>query len=641
VRSRGRDQDGSSVRRPWRPLAWVSLLLGLIAVGAAWADGAGRASASPPPVTEFASADFALPPGDAPPTLWTQHPIPLSLLWSREVRGGPDPRAYYARLSFQGPAQGQGLAIFGDFMKSDFTLSVNGQALYRSDLDADSRQFGWYRPYAVRIPAALVRPGHNEILVRTPLRPFQTLGFGRLWLGPDPLIRALYQRQYALDVVNPQIINGVLAALSVAMALLWLARRHEPVFGWAALIGALWWFRNLHYYIGSWPFDLDLFWSLSVDAVLLMTPATYAFAATFLEVRGRRTLIRIVGALAVGGVALRHLFVAFNLDDLPTFGVLIPLTLFAFYKIIQGCVQQPTPLNLLMLLAVIVGNLAGVHDLMMIKTLFAGAGFYLMPYGSLLIFLVFAAALGRRMLAALVAVETVNQTLQAKVAEVTRSLQESERQRTALQVERAIDAERERLMREIHDGIGSNLVTAIAVAEEQNHPAAAIGTLRRALTDLKITVDSLEPIQGDLVALLANLRHRMEPDLAAAGVRCRWSVGDCRPVAWLDATNSLHALRIFQEAIGNCLAHAGATEIEIGCREEPRGEALGVCAFVADNGRGFAQDAAHAGGKGLKGMQARAKAIRGALDCQASPGGGVRIMLWLPYERQEPRPADG
>jgi signal transduction histidine kinase len=611
----------------------ATLLVCLFAGGVSKADAAFRTHQDRAgSVFEYTSADFALPPGDAQPVLWTNHDIPLSLLWSQQVRGRPDPRTFYARLSFQG-APGQDLAIFGDFMKSGFTLYVNGQALYRSDLDADSHQFGWYRPYYVRIPSTLVRAGRNEILIRTPLTRWQTLGFGKIWLGPDRAIHDMYQRQYALNVINPQVINGVLAALSVGLLLLWLARRHEPVFGWAALIGALWWFRNLHYYIRSWPFDLDLFWSLSVDAVLLMAPATYGFAATFMDLRDRRTLIRIVVAVAIGGVALRHAFVANNLDDLPTFGILVPLTLFAFYKIIQGCVQHPAPVNLLMLVAVAVGNLAGFHDLLMIKNIYPGAGFYLMPYGSLLIFLVFASALGRRMVAALLTVETMNQTLTVKIAEVTRSLAESERQRTVLQVERAIDGERERLMREIHDGIGSSLVTAIAVAEEQNHPANAIVTLKRALTELKITVDSLEPIQGDLVALLANLRHRMEPDLAAAGVRCRWSVGDCRYQPWLDATNSLHALRIFQEAIGNSLAHARATEIEIGCFDETRGGSPGVTAFVADNGRGFEQGAEAFGGKGLSNMQARASAIQGILQCLTSPGGGVRISLWLPYDR--------
>ena len=44
-----------------------------------------------------------------------------------------------------------------------------------------------------------------------------------------------------------------------------------------------------------------------------------------------------------------------------------------------------------------------------------------------------------------------------------------------------------------------------------------IATLTRSLTDLRIGVDSLEPVDGDVVALLANLRHRMERELKGAG----------------------------------------------------------------------------------------------------------------------------
>lgn len=81
-------------------------------------------------------------------------------------------------------------------------------------------------------------------------------------------------------------------------------------------------------------------------------------------------------------------------------------------------------------------------------------------------------------------------------------------------------------------------------------------------------MDSLEPVEGDLVALIGNLRHRMAGDLSDAGIACKWNAEPCCPLSWLDATNALHVLRIFQEAIGNVLSHSNATEIHIGCREQ-------------------------------------------------------------------------
>ncbi|MEH6701596.1 hypothetical protein [Parasphingorhabdus sp.] len=58
-----------------------------------------------------------------------------------------------------------------------------------------------------------------------------------------------------------------------------------------------------------------------------------------------------------------------------------------------------------------------------------------------------------------------------------------------------------------------SVVTALAVARKRNDPASTITTLQKAIGDLKITVDSLAPIEGDVITLLANLRHRMEQEL--------------------------------------------------------------------------------------------------------------------------------
>jgi signal transduction histidine kinase len=158
------------------------------------------------------------------------------------------------------------------------------------------------------------------------------------------------------------------------------------------------------------------------------------------------------------------------------------------------------------------------------------------------------------------------------------------------------------------------------------------------LLSLKITVDSLEPVEGDLVALVGNLRHRLAPDMRRAGVKVRWRMEPCAPLPWLDAPSALNVLRVFQEAIGNVLAHAGAGEIEIGCREEARGGAAGLLAFVGDDGCGIDPCAERPAGRGLANMQARASTLGGTFSCAARQGGGTLVSLWLPLERT--RPAD-
>jgi len=263
-----------------------------------------------------------------------------------------------------------------------------------------------------------------------------------------------------------------------------------------------------------------------------------------------------------------------------------------------------------------------------------GLGLDLQPYEGFVLAVACLGSFGRRAAGAFASLRRLNAELEARVIEARRDLAASEAARRELEVADAIKAERERLLREIHDGIGSNLVTALRVAEQQGQPVATIRTLRPALSDLKITVDSLEPVDGDLVALLGNLRHRIEPDLREAGLRSRWKVTDCRPLPWLDAANALHVLRVVQEAVGNVLAHACADEIELGCFEDCRDGEPGLTTYVADNGVGLGSERP-AAGRGMANMQARARALHGQLDCAPCEGGGVRVTVWLPFTRDE------
>jgi signal transduction histidine kinase len=286
-----------------------------------------------------------------------------------------------------------------------------------------------------------------------------------------------------------------------------------------------------------------------------------------------------------------------------------------------------------MLISVLTAS--GIHDIGRFPRveLWEGLDAYVQPFIGLVFCIAFLFSFGKRALTAFTALEGINQTLERRVAEARSDLADSEAKRREMEVTQAIDSERNRLMREMHDGIGSNLVTALAIAERQQQPPATIKTLKRAISDLKITVDSLEPVEGDLVALLANLRHRMTRDLKEAGLTCKWKAEPCAPLPWLDATNALHVLRIFQEAIGNALAHSGATELEIGCRPAALGDRDGLSAYVSDNGVGF--EAAPENGKGIANMRARAEALHGVFDCQSKPGEGTRVEIWLPYHRLE------
>jgi signal transduction histidine kinase len=191
--------------------------------------------------------------------------------------------------------------------------------------------------------------------------------------------------------------------------------------------------------------------------------------------------------------------------------------------------------------------------------------------------------------------------------------------------------ERQRLTQDMHDGLGSSLVSALRVVQSGHMGEADVAeVLKGCIDDLKLAIDSMEPVEADLLLLLATLRFRLGPRLASAGIALRWEVVDVPALNWLDPRNALHILRILQEAFANILKHTEASEIRVATGVENGG----VTVTIADNGPGFSLDTAlEKGGKGLHNQQRRAQSIGGVIRWQSDHHGTV-MTLWLPESAQ-------
>lgn len=275
-----------------------------------------------------------------------------------------------------------------------------------------------------------------------------------------------------------------------------------------------------------------------------------------------------------------------------------------------------------------------IHDYALVAFSWIGATFFLQPYSSIMMYGVFALTLGFRLLTALDTAETLNTVLDHRVKIANEALARSEKAKRELEVQAALDAERERIMVEIHDRIGSNLGITLAAIRHQEPDSKAVPAIKRAISDLKISVDSLEPIDGDIVALLANFRHRVEADVNEAGLKFIWKVNDCPQIPWLDAVCALHVLRILQEGVANIIAHARASVIEVSSVEQTRDRGAGVLITVQDNGIGI-HDERGRSGRGLQNMERRAAAIKSEFVVTNRATGGTSVSLWIPVVLKE------
>jgi signal transduction histidine kinase len=179
--------------------------------------------------------------------------------------------------------------------------------------------------------------------------------------------------------------------------------------------------------------------------------------------------------------------------------------------------------------------------------------------------------------------------------------------------------ERTRVLRDLHDGVGSHICTAIhQIQSGKASDGEVLQTLRGSLEQLKLTIDAMNLPAGDITSLLANLRYRLEPRLKRSDIELQWNVDVVVPLIRLDERAMLELQYMVFEAISNVLQHARASLLRIELRGTPQG---GATLRVIDNGRGFESESKK--DKGLRSLRERAAAIGAHLEVMSHPGNTV------------------
>lgn len=212
-----------------------------------------------------------------------------------------------------------------------------------------------------------------------------------------------------------------------------------------------------------------------------------------------------------------------------------------------------------------------------------------------------------------------------------------------LQVQQALEGERTRIARDIHDDVGASLteiamlsefaqsdsVSAQQIKADAQNIAAKARESTQALDEIVWAINPRnDTLDGFATYACAYAQQRMRD----AAIRCRLDVPSALP-SWPLAAPVRHNLFLaFKEALNNVVKHARASELRI----EMRVDARYLTVLIADSGQGFATESEKRGpsqrqnllsGNGLANMRERLKAIGGAFECESRPGQGTRVKL--------------
>ena len=214
-------------------------------------------------------------------------------------------------------------------------------------------------------------------------------------------------------------------------------------------------------------------------------------------------------------------------------------------------------------------------------------------------------------LSTLAVAESANEMLALRVAAREAELKHSYEQLGKLERAHAATEERHRILQDMHDGVGSQLLSTLMMAQNTDLPQKTLVTLlQECLDDMRLVIDSLTPDDRDLLPVLGNFRFRMEARFRALGLQFEWDNHDMPDALEIDPGVGLNVLRILQEALANVLKHAQARRVNIDIFYQ--NDALLL--RVRDDGRGIDESTAEGNGRGVKNMHSRAQRIGASLN---------------------------
>lgn len=576
---------------------------------------------------------------------WPVPPPPADARWQAATlpdvwdSSRPDYQGYvWYRLRFDTPVGWQGsLALYLPSVSMNAQVELNGQPLGLQGRMDEPVTRNFYTPLLFQVPAAMLRPAGESNELRILLMGYRLYrsGLAPVSVGEAEPLQAAWSRRHFWQNTGTLITSVLVLGVALGGALLWLRAPRKRMFAWFTLAATVWGVRNLNFVLTENRFS-NLWWN---EASLAGAAAFVGLFALF-TLEYSRWMQRQpppgwrLSALPLGYVlgcallltvpvdtaGLRQLFLVLAVGALA-------LSLWSQWHLLRTAWRTHAWSAWAVAWAGAVYLVLMVHDYAVAADRSSVGQLFLRQYAAVPMFMAFTLVWTQRYGDAFARVEQLSQALQQQVDAQRVELQRQLGQLVDAERERVLSLERERLVSDLHDGLGLHLLTALKMARD---PAAGRDALAEVLADclddLRLAIDSMSNIdERDPVLLLASLRFRLAPRLKAAGVELDWQVeGEVAPQPWLDAPKALHLLRVVQEALANAVRHAGATRVLL----KVQAHHGGVAVSVIDDGRGIVAAGAPAG-HGLASMRRRAALLGAQFSVGPGPGAGTEVRLVL------------
>ena len=527
---------------------------------------------------------------------------------------------------------GQPLAIYIPRIGNTFVVNINQHELARyGSTPPGPYEDAASRPRYFTVPPEWLTP-QTTLEVVISAQGGRYGGLSTVTIGSPADVYTLFARD-EFEQIDLRLMLVVVGVLLGMLGLLWWFRQRDVSYLYYALAELLWSFLTARHLFDPAPLPWPLWEYVIRTAFVLSVPLLCKFALIVID-QDKGWASKLTNFMLIGAIPTVALAGHFGSRTLVLLWIgLLAINVLAMARMVFSSLSRNASLERKILAgAIALMLICALRDVLVrwtstsIYTDIAWVRYAWTGFG-----IAFAWIISERMRRATKALSALNASLAGQLAARDAELTAAFARERVRDVEQGALLERQRLMRDLHDGLGSHLVGALRVAQQASASKEEITSqLRVAVDQLKITVDAMQDAEGDIPSLLGAIRHRLSPRLEAAGITLKWDVEHLPTMRHWGVRQSYDLQMILFEAFTNLAVHSGAKSATLSARHEVGPGSACIVIKICDDGRGFDPQTQHpTAGKGVKNMLARCKSL-GAVMQVESGSGGTCIVLKVP-----------
>ena len=499
-------------------------------------------------------------------------------------------------------------------------IQVNGHILFNDIYNGDTQSRRWYMPLLLNIPSDFLKTGPNEIEITVAGNSSKRAGLSAIYFGPEAQLAAIEFWRYVTQVFLPPSVAILIIGLGLLHLLFWL---RDPsgaaVYGFFGIGAALYGLRSLHPQITHLPLP-EAIWMPLVSLSLGLSLAFIWVSLTRFHYQRNRYFERAIWSInIVGGIAL----------FLIPHDQFVPVSSWTWY--LPQLLIGATCLSILMSRAfkdpnwptwiIIAGIISqfpfGIHDFIWQSNPLAFTYVLLMPLTFPIMLAVIGIVLADDIAKQRYRFSKQNELLMEMGADAKVELERLYKEAHQRDILLAGASERNRLMQDMHDGVGTQLAMLFASLKSGEMTInEATEAVADSLADLHLIVDVRATDPATLSDVLSNFRYRLDTRVRPLGVETQYEIDDQIEHVVLPPQTTLNILRVLQECCANAIKHAKPKLIklraEINLATESRSEIL-VLEIVNDGTKSGPLQRVERG-RGLINVAARATSMSGHFE---------------------------